>query len=90
MAGRPVCRRYDLLVKGGTVVLPHHGEIRADLAVSEGKSTCTSDGPPPAAGPRPAHSPRPRPRPRPRRRSPARRGRGRDAGRTPCPRRLRR
>ncbi|MFI6457736.1 dihydroorotase family protein [Streptosporangium amethystogenes] len=29
--------RYDLLIKGGTVVLPYHGEISADLAVSEGK-----------------------------------------------------
>ncbi|MGI5270066.1 dihydroorotase [Nonomuraea sp. CA-218870] len=29
--------RYDLLVKGGTVVLPYHGEFRADLAVSNGK-----------------------------------------------------
>ncbi|MFI6480944.1 dihydroorotase family protein [Nonomuraea sp. NPDC050663] len=29
--------RYDLLVKGGLIVLPYHGEIRADLAVSGGK-----------------------------------------------------
>ncbi|WP_220449149.1 hypothetical protein [Nonomuraea mesophila] len=35
--------RYDLLVKGGTVVLPYHGEIRADLAVSEGKVAALAD-----------------------------------------------
>ncbi|MEV4181632.1 dihydroorotase family protein [Streptosporangium canum] len=29
--------RYDLLVKNGTLVLPYHGEIRADLAVSGGR-----------------------------------------------------
>ncbi|WP_214316875.1 dihydroorotase [Nonomuraea sediminis] len=29
--------RYDLLVKGGVLVLPYHGEIRADLAVSDGR-----------------------------------------------------
>ncbi|MEV0585417.1 dihydroorotase family protein [Nonomuraea sp. NPDC050310] len=29
--------RYDLLVKGGLIVLPFHGEIRADLAVSGGR-----------------------------------------------------
>ncbi|WP_030909594.1 hypothetical protein [Streptosporangium amethystogenes] len=29
--------RYDLLVKGGTAVLPCRGEIRADPAVSAGK-----------------------------------------------------
>lgn len=31
--------RYELLVKNGTVVLPYHGEVRADLAVSGGKVT---------------------------------------------------
>ncbi|MBB6551024.1 dihydroorotase [Nonomuraea rubra] len=29
--------RYDLLVKGGTLVLPYHGEVRADLAVRGGR-----------------------------------------------------
>ncbi|MFD8561471.1 dihydroorotase family protein [Streptosporangium canum] len=29
--------RYDLLVKNGTLVLPYHGEVRADLAVSGGR-----------------------------------------------------
>lgn len=29
--------RYDLLVKGGTIVLPGSGELRADLAVKDGK-----------------------------------------------------
>ncbi|MFB4269906.1 dihydroorotase family protein [Nonomuraea sp. GTA35] len=29
--------RYDLLVKGGTLVLPYHGEVRADLAVRDGR-----------------------------------------------------
>ncbi|WP_067823016.1 dihydroorotase [Actinomadura kijaniata] len=29
--------RYDLLVKNGVLVLPFHGEIRADLAVSGGR-----------------------------------------------------
>ncbi|MFI6709364.1 dihydroorotase family protein [Nonomuraea sp. NPDC050478] len=35
--------RYDLLVKGGTVVLPFHGDIRADLAVSNGKVAALAD-----------------------------------------------
>lgn len=35
--------RYDLLVKGGTVVLPYHGEVRADLAVSGGKIAALAD-----------------------------------------------
>ncbi|WP_344824430.1 dihydroorotase family protein [Actinocorallia longicatena] len=29
--------RYDLLVKGGLLVLPYHGEVRADLAVRGGR-----------------------------------------------------
>ncbi|MEO3977853.1 dihydroorotase family protein [Streptomyces sp. CAU 1734] len=29
--------RYDLLVKNGTLVVPYHGEVRADLAVSGGR-----------------------------------------------------
>lgn len=29
--------RYDLLIKGGLLVLPYHGEIRADLAISQGR-----------------------------------------------------
>ncbi|UBU08594.1 dihydroorotase [Nonomuraea gerenzanensis] len=29
--------RYDLLVKGATLVLPYHGEVRADLAVRGGR-----------------------------------------------------
>ncbi|MGI5489936.1 dihydroorotase [Microtetraspora malaysiensis] len=35
--------QYELLVKGGTVVLPYHGEIRADLAVSGGKVAALAD-----------------------------------------------
>jgi dihydroorotase-like cyclic amidohydrolase len=40
--------RYDLLVKGGTVVLPYHGEIRADLAVSGGKVAALAEDVPAA------------------------------------------
>lgn len=29
--------KHDLVVKGGTLVLPYHGEIRADLAVHDGR-----------------------------------------------------
>ncbi|MGW0808686.1 dihydroorotase [Nonomuraea sp. NPDC002799] len=29
--------RYDLLVKDGTLVVPYHGEVRADLAVRDGR-----------------------------------------------------
>lgn len=35
--------RYDLLVKGGTVVLPAVGELRADVAVREGKVAALGD-----------------------------------------------
>ncbi|GII86111.1 dihydroorotase-like protein [Sphaerisporangium siamense] len=35
--------RYDLLIKGGTVVLPYHGEVRADLAVRDGKVAALAD-----------------------------------------------
>lgn len=35
--------RYDLLVKGGRLVLPFHGEVRADLAVSRGKIAAMAD-----------------------------------------------
>jgi dihydroorotase-like cyclic amidohydrolase len=35
--------RYDLLVKGGTLVVPYHGEIRADLAVSGGRIAAIGD-----------------------------------------------
>ncbi|MFE3448994.1 dihydroorotase family protein [Nonomuraea sp. NPDC059194] len=40
--------RYDLLVKGGLLVLPYHGEIRADLAVSGGRVAATAQDIPPA------------------------------------------
>ncbi|GAA2211653.1 amidohydrolase family protein [Nonomuraea monospora] len=36
--------RYDLLVKGGTLVLPYHGEVRADLAVRDGRIAALGDG----------------------------------------------
>jgi dihydroorotase-like cyclic amidohydrolase len=36
-------RRYDLLVKGGLLVLPYHGEIWADLAVRGGRIAALGD-----------------------------------------------
>ncbi|WP_031168999.1 dihydroorotase [Streptosporangium roseum] len=30
-------KRYDLLVKGGLLVLPYHGEVKADLGIAEGR-----------------------------------------------------
>ncbi|WP_329024045.1 dihydroorotase [Streptomyces sp. NBC_00690] len=35
--------RYDLLVKGGVLVLPYHGEVRADLAVADGRIVAIGD-----------------------------------------------
>ncbi|AZK97685.1 MULTISPECIES: dihydroorotase [Streptomyces] len=35
--------RYDLLVKGGLLVVPYHGEVRADLAVSGGRIAAIGD-----------------------------------------------
>ncbi|WP_433382709.1 dihydroorotase [Actinoplanes sp. CA-142083] len=38
--------RYDLVVRGGTLVLPHVGTVRADLATKDGKvATLSSDIP---------------------------------------------
>nr|BFE78228.1 hypothetical protein GCM10020093_008290 [Planobispora longispora] len=45
-------RRYDLLVKGGLLVLPYHGEIRADLAVAEGRIAAIAREIPPPRPPR--------------------------------------
>lgn len=30
-------KRYDLLVKGGLLVVPYHGEVKADLAITDGR-----------------------------------------------------
>ncbi|MEU0685879.1 dihydroorotase [Streptomyces uncialis] len=35
--------RYDLLVKNGVLVVPYHGEVRADLAVTDGRITAIGD-----------------------------------------------
>jgi dihydropyrimidinase/allantoinase len=36
--------RYDLLVKNGTLVIPYTGEVRADLAVKDGKIAAIASG----------------------------------------------
>jgi dihydropyrimidinase/allantoinase len=37
--------RYDLAITGGTVVIPHVGEIRADIGVREGRIVAITDEP---------------------------------------------
>ncbi|NUU23589.1 MAG: dihydroorotase family protein [Streptomycetaceae bacterium] len=41
-------QRYDLVVKGGTLVLPYHGEVRADLAVVGGRIAALAEDVPAA------------------------------------------
>jgi dihydroorotase-like cyclic amidohydrolase len=36
-------QRYDLLVKGGRLVVPYHGEVHADLGIADGRITALAE-----------------------------------------------